>query len=90
MWLDKGTAQARILNHETNVSVADAEAREGEDAALEFVVTLTPAADEPLSVAYATADGTATAGEDYTAQSGTLTFERGRDDEDGERADRGR
>ena len=57
------------------LSVADAEATEGDDATLDFVVTLDPAADETVSVAYTTADGTATAGDDYTATSGTLTFQ---------------
>lgn len=34
----------------------------------------------PVAVRYATLDGTARAGEDYTGVSGTLTFERGRQD----------
>ncbi|WP_420635722.1 Calx-beta domain-containing protein [Candidatus Palauibacter sp.] len=61
----------------SSLSVADAEATEEEDAALEFVVTLTPAASDTVTVHYATSDGTATAGEDYTAMSGTLTFTAG-------------
>ena len=61
----------------SQLSVADAEATEEEDAAVEFVVTLTPAASDTVTVDYATADGTATAGEDYTATSGTLTFAAG-------------
>ena len=59
------------------LSVADAEATEGEDTTLDFVVTLDPAASETVTVEYATADGTATAGDDYTDTSGTLTFEAG-------------
>ena len=59
------------------LSVADAEATEGEDNALDFVVTLDPAADGQVTVDYATADGTATAGADYTDTSGTLTFDAG-------------
>ena len=59
------------------LSVADAEAREGEDAAVEFAVTLSRAPSGTVTVDYATADGTATAGEDYTAASGTLTFAAG-------------
>ena len=59
------------------VSVADARAREGEDATLDFAVTLSRAASGPVAVAYATADGTATAGSDYTRTRGTLTFAPG-------------
>ncbi len=60
-----------------SLSVADAEAREGTDATLDFVVTLSRARTEPSTVRYATADGTATAGEDYAGTSGTLAFEAG-------------
>ena len=61
----------------SSLSVADAEATEEEDAAMDFVVTLDPAAGDAVTVDYATSDGTATAGEDYTATSGTLTFTAG-------------
>ena len=56
------------------VSVADAEAQEGVDAAIAFAVTLNRAASGEVTVDYATRDGTATAGEDYTFTRGTLTF----------------
>ena len=59
------------------ISVADARATEGEDAAVDFAVTLGAASAERVTVDYATADGTAKAGEDYTAASGTLTFPPG-------------
>jgi len=42
-----------------------------------FTVTLSAAASGSVSVQYATADGTAIAGSDYTATSGTLTFNPG-------------
>lgn len=42
-----------------------------------FTVSLTPASTDPVSVQYATADGTATAGSDYVATSGTLNFTPG-------------
>ena len=56
------------------LSVADAQATEGTDASLAFVVTLAPAATATVTVDYATADGTATEGDDYTTTTGTLTF----------------
>lgn len=42
-----------------------------------FVVTLSPASTETVTVAYATADDSATAGSDYQPASGTLTFAPG-------------
>ena len=59
------------------LAVADAEAQEGVDAAVVFTVSLTRASSRSVTVDYATADGTASAGEDYAATSGTLTFEAG-------------
>ncbi len=59
------------------LSVGDVRVVEGEDATADFTVTLAPAASQTVSVSYATADGTATAGADYTATSGTLTFNAG-------------
>ena len=59
------------------VSVADARAEEGTDATLDFAVTLSRAASGTVAVAYATADGSATAGSDYTAHKGQLSFAPG-------------
>ena len=60
------------------VSVNDASAEEGTDGTIDFAVTLDTRNDcETVTVDWATADGTATAGEDYTASSGTLTFNPG-------------
>ena len=42
-----------------------------------YTVTLSTSATTPVTVNYATANGTATAGADYTAGSGTLTFAPG-------------
>jgi hypothetical protein len=42
-----------------------------------FTVALSPASGQTVMVNFATADGTATAGSDYTAASGTLTFAPG-------------
>ena len=61
----------------SSLSVADAEATEEGDGAMAFVVTLDPAARGTVTVDYATSDGSARAGDDYTATSGTLTFRAG-------------
>ena len=42
-----------------------------------FTVTLSAASSQTVTVAYATANGTASAGSDYTAASGTLSFAPG-------------
>ena len=63
-----------------SLSIADASVTEGDSgtsATLTFTVTLTPAATLPVTVDWKTADGTATAGTDYTAANGSLTFESG-------------
>ena len=59
------------------LSVVDARVDEALDATLDFAVTLSRASSGTVAVAYATADGSATAGSDYTATSGTLTFAAG-------------
>ena len=67
---------ARILGP-AGLRVADAEAREGEDAAVRFLVTLGRPSAETVTVDYRTWDGTAAAGEDYEASSGTITLPPG-------------
>ena len=59
------------------VSVADARVREAAGATLDFAVRLSRAAAGTVSVTWATADGTATAGEDYRAGQGKLRFAPG-------------
>ncbi len=71
-----GGASAKVRGP-ARIRAQDARAKEGKDASLDFAVTLSRAASGAVSVDYATADGTATAGEDYTATSGTLTFAAG-------------
>ncbi len=56
------------------LSVADATVEEAQGATLDFVVTLSRTRFGATTVQYATSDGTATEGSDYTATSGTLTF----------------
>ncbi len=71
-----------IIDNEQQPAIAisdsiDPEDNSGSDSAF-FNVTLSNASTQPVTVAYATADGTATSGSgDYQAQSGTLTFAPG-------------
>lgn len=56
------------------ISIADANAEEGVDDTIDFTVSLDRVALRSITVDYATSDGSATAGEDYEATSGTLNF----------------
>ena len=69
----EGTASVSIQGPAT-LSVADAEVEEGADATLEFTVRLSRARFDETAVEYATSDGTARAGSDYTETSGRLSF----------------
>jgi hypothetical protein len=62
-----------------SVSIAGASLAEGNSGTANagFTVTLSAASASTVSVQYATANGTATAGSDYTTTSGTLTFAPG-------------
>ena len=57
--------------------MADASVEEAAGASLAFVVTLRRAASGTVTVDYSTADGSAQAGVDYTAATGTLSFHAG-------------
>ena len=61
------------------LSIGDASVDEGDSGSvtLNFTVTLSHAATDTVTVEWETADGTATAGTDYTAGNGTLTFNTG-------------
>jgi len=61
------------------ISISDVSLNEGDSgtAGAAFTVSLSRAATAPITVRYATANGTATAGSDYNALSGTLTFAAG-------------
>jgi hypothetical protein len=63
----------------TTVSVGDIRVTEGNEGTTnaDFVVRLTAGAILPVTLNYATRNGTATAGTDYTATTGTLTFAPG-------------
>ncbi|MYK90967.1 MAG: hypothetical protein F4026_02275, partial [Synechococcus sp. SB0669_bin_8] len=60
-----------------SVSVRDATVQEGHGAVLAFELHLHSPSDAAVSVDYGTRNGTATAGLDYTAASGTVTFAPG-------------
>ena len=74
---NQGTYEVEVSEEPPMIRVVDAEATEGDDSAIVFRVTLESTSSGTVTVNYATADGTATAGEDYTATSGTLTFAPG-------------
>ena len=79
------TDDSRKLSHPTSaivagppaISVHDATVQEAEGAVLVFTVTLSRASSRTVTVDYATSDGSAQAGSDYTAKTGKLTFNTG-------------
>ena len=92
-WLDVATANANgnnvsvLINDRSwaptsspvSISVSDASVTEGKRGIkyLTFTVSLSAASTSPVTVNYATQNGSATAGSDYQAQSGTLSFAAG-------------
>ena len=64
-------------NQSAMLSVADTRVQEAAGAVLVFHVTLSGTPQGTVSVGYATQDGTADAGADYVAATGTLTFSPG-------------
>lgn len=71
-------ATATILDDDPppSIAVADAPAAT-EGATATFAIALSAPSGRDVSVAFATADGTAVAGQDFTARSGTLTIPAG-------------
>ena len=70
-------ALATRIQGPPGLAVADAEVEEAANATLAFAVTLSRPPSGTVTVDFATSDGTATAGSDYTATSGTLAFAAG-------------
>jgi Calx-beta domain/Domain of unknown function (DUF4114) len=72
------SATVTIVDDDTApvISISDATVTEGNDGTkdLTFTVSLNNASDDVVKVDYASADGTATAGTDYLATTGTLNF----------------
>jgi hypothetical protein len=74
-----GTGVGTIVDDEPHISISDTtvtEVNTGSRSAA-FTVTLSTAYDVNVTVNYATTNGTATAGSDYQAASGTLTIPAG-------------
>ena len=63
-------------NDSPTLAVSDAQASES-DGTVDFEVTLSTTTSNVVTVAYATSNGTATAGSDYTTATGTLNFAAG-------------
>ena len=77
-----GAGAGTIRNDDTpppTISIGDARVTEGNAGPVtaRFAVTLSHAFNQPVSVQYATAPGTATAGTDYQSAAGTLTIPAG-------------
>ena len=70
---NNGTVYRIVGVPPATLSVADLSVAEGAGAAV-LNVTLSPSISQAVTVQYTTAPGTATAGADYTAVSGTITF----------------
>ena len=73
---DQGTGW--ISDDEPYTWVSSAQVVEGHTGTTSMVFTVsTSSSSEPLTIHWSTSDGTATAGSDYQASSGTLTFQSG-------------
>ena len=78
-----GQATGTITNDDSaappTISIGDVTITEGDTGTVtaQFDVTLSAASGDTVTVDFATADGTAVAGDDYLAASGTLTFSPG-------------
>ena len=76
--LAAAVAVSVVENDRPAVSIAALTGSAAEDAGpLRFAVSLSTASSETVTVRYATANGTATAGADYAARSGRLSFAPG-------------
>ena len=77
--IGKDAGEITIVADEVVVTTAGATLSEGDSGAkwLSYLVRLSKASDSTVTVNYATVDGTAQAGSDYSAASGVLTFAPG-------------
>src|SRR5436189_100529 len=75
-----GTGTGSILDNDTRtLSINDVTVAEGDGGTTNavFTVTLSAAAAAPVTVNFATRNNSAVSGTDYTARTGTLTFDPG-------------
>ncbi len=76
-----GQGAGTIVDDEPHVSISDVtmyEGKKGKTTQFVFVVTLSAAYDQPVTMSFSTSNGTATTGDsDYVAKTGTLTFQPG-------------
>jgi Calx-beta domain len=77
--IDIGAFEVQPGSSTPSLKINDVTVTEGNTGtrAATFTITLSAASTQPVTVAYATANGTATAGSDYQAASGALTFAPG-------------
>ena len=77
--ISDGQGVGTILDNEPRIGINNVSKKEGQGNTTQFVftVTLSAAYDQAVTVTYATANGSATAGSDYQSKSGTLTFAPG-------------
>src|SRR5207247_2325704 len=78
--IDNGTGTGRMLDNDTRtLSINDVTVVEGDGGPTNavFTVTLSEAAAAPVTVNFATRNNSAVSGTDYTARTGTLTFDPG-------------
>ena len=71
-----GVGEGKIVDADVTIEVEDVAVMEGADKAI-VEVKLNKPVDETVRVRYATRDGSAIEPDDYTEQSGTLTFQPG-------------
>jgi hypothetical protein len=73
------TGVVTIMDDEPRISISDVWTKEGNSGTMPFTftVSLSAAYDQPVTVNYATTDGAASAGTDYTATSAPLVFAPG-------------
>jgi Calx-beta domain len=76
-----GQAACMITDDEPRISISDVakkEGKKGQTTLFTFTVTLSAAYDQPVTMSYSTANGTAKSSDnDYVAKTGTLTFAPG-------------